>query len=160
MTYSHTQRGALQWILWPAAAICFAGAVTARGAEAGWVSAVLIAAGLISIFISFCFLTLTVSDGGSGLDVRFGPVGLFHKQVPYASITAAEPARSSLLDGFGVHWVPGRGWTWNLWGFDCVELTVDDRTLRIGTDDREGLATFLQQRIAGHESSVRNEETT
>lgn len=55
-------------------------------------------------------------------------------------------ARSKLIDGWGVHWLPGRGWTFNLWGRDCVEGNTARRRLRIGTDDPEGLANFLTER--------------
>jgi hypothetical protein len=44
--------------------------------------------------------------------------------------------------------VPGRGWTYNLWGFDCVRLTFKNgRTVRVGTDDPIGLAAFLQPKL-------------
>ena len=62
---------------------------------------------------------------------------------------AAEPDRSNVIDGWGIHWVPGRGWTYNLWGFDCVRLTLaGGRTIRVGTDDPRSLAQFVQTRIA------------
>lgn len=47
------------------------------------------------------------------------------------------------IEGWGIHYLPGRGETWNLWGFDCVELDVDGRLLHIDSDDPEGLADFL-----------------
>ena len=28
-----------------------------------------------------------------------------------------------MLDGWGIHLSPSGGWTWNLWGFDCVDVT-------------------------------------
>ena len=44
---------------------------------------------------------------------------------------------------------PSGGWTWNLWGFDCVDVYLTrGRKLRIGTDDPIALAAFLQQLTA------------
>jgi hypothetical protein len=60
----------------------------------------------------------------------------------------AEPGRTNLRDGWGIHYFPGRGSTWNLWGFDCVVLRLGgSKTLRVGTDDPEGLAAFLADRV-------------
>jgi hypothetical protein len=51
------------------------------------------------------------------------------------------------VDGWGVHWIPGRGTTYNLWGFDCAVLLVNGRIVRIGSDDAEGLVEFLKAKI-------------
>jgi hypothetical protein len=153
MSYAHTQRGGLHWFLWPIVAACVFGAVSARGPEAGWIVLVLLLVGGLTLALSFCFRTLTIEDRGDVLDVRYGPVALFRRRIPYAAIQSATPGRSRLIDGFGVHWMPGRGWTWNLWGFDCVELVVEGRRTRLGTDDREALVAFLQRRIAPVEAA-------
>lgn len=58
-----------------------------------------------------------------------------------------------MVDGWGIHKILGRGWTWNLWGFDCAELRVDGQTLRVGSDDADGLVEFLKTRL-GHDDSV------
>ena len=84
---------------------------------------------------------------GDALQLRFGPIGLWKKRVPYAEITSAKPARSAFIDCWGVHWIPGRGWTWNIWGRDCVELRTTRGKLRIGTDDQAGLVALLSERI-------------
>ena len=48
-------------------------------------------------------------------------------------MTAVEAGRSSLIDGWGIHWIPGRGWTYNLWGFGCVVIQQGKKTTRVGT---------------------------
>jgi hypothetical protein len=148
MRYAHTQRGGLHWLLWLTAGICLVGAWGAHS-EGGALYAVLLLVGVgaLTAVLALCFVTLTVRDGGDALEVRFGPIPLFKKRVPYAGIESVQAARSALIDGWGVHWIPGRGWTWNLWGFECVELSVDGDTLRIGTDDAPGLERFLLGRI-------------
>jgi hypothetical protein len=88
-----------------------------------------------------------VYDAGDALVLRYGPVPMLGKRVPYDRIAAVERDRTRFIDGWGVHWVPFRGWTYNLWGYDCVRLTLTrGRTLRIGTDDPEGLSQFLQEK--------------
>ena len=82
---------------------------------------------------------------GTQIDYRLQLFG-----VPFGwrtRIESVEPGRSSLLDGWGIHYFPGRGWTYNLWGFDCVVLRMKKKTLRVGTDDPDGLLEFLQSRV-------------
>jgi hypothetical protein len=91
---------------------------------------------------------LRVVDEGDRLAVRYGPVPLFRNRFRYADIAAAEPSKTTYRDGWGIHWLPGRGWTYNLWGFDCVELTYKNgRTVRVGTNDPAGLNEFLQGKL-------------
>jgi len=90
---------------------------------------------------------LTIEDRGDGLYLHYGPLPLFRKSFPYRLMTRAEPGRTTILDGWGIHWVLGRGWTYNLWGFNCVVVRLGKRTIRIGTDDRENLAAFLVRKI-------------
>jgi hypothetical protein len=104
--------------------------------------------GALMLFLAMCFATLTVRDDGNSLLVRYGPIPLFHKRIEYDSINAAEPTRSALIDGWGIHYIPGRGWTFNLWGWSCVKLNVNGRTMRIGSDDAENLARFIQTKMA------------
>lgn len=92
---------------------------------------------------SFCWLEVTVCD--THLRARFGPLPCFGVRVVLAQIVSAAAARSSWLDGWGVHYMPRRGWIYNLWGFDCVELKlVSGRHLRVGTDDPAGLLRALR----------------
>lgn len=136
----------MHWVLWLTVLVCAAGAYVMR--HEGWPAWLLSGFTVLVAVLAFCFVTLTVRDDGDALLVRFGPLPLFRHRVPYARMEGVQVARSKLVDGWGVHWVPGRGWTWNLWGFDCVEIDASGRTLRIGTDDPRGLAAFLDKRIA------------
>lgn len=110
------------------------------------ITAVLLAGGAVLLLIGLMFRHLTIRDRGDALELRFGPIPLVGKRVSYDSIESVERARSRVIDGWGVHWVPGRGWTWNIHGFDCVELELSGgRRLRVGTDDPEGLALHLER---------------
>lgn len=101
-----------------------------------------VAAGLIGGL----FARLRITERDDHLRVRFGPLPLFGTRVRYAHVRSVRRARASLLDGLGVHWFPGRGWTFNVWGFDCVELQTDRGPVRLGTDDPDGLVQHLTQR--------------
>lgn len=143
--YSHTQTGWLHFLLWILAA---AAVVASFLADDPLVATLLGAQGCLLGLVGACFARLTVQDEGARLAIRFGPVPLFARTVPFAAIRSVRRARSHVIDGFGIHWVPLRGWTWNLSGFDCVELELEDgRRLRIGSDDADLLARHVESRL-------------
>ena len=143
--YEHTQKGAFHYIL-SVAATFILGMAWVTQEQAG-PSLVLVAVGLVMAAFSLAFQTLTVRDGGDALELTFGPLPLFRERIPYARITAVQADRSNLLDGWGIHWVPGRGWTYNIWGFGCVKITSGRRVIRVGSDDVDGLTRFLQGKL-------------
>jgi hypothetical protein len=103
---------------------------------------------VLMLVIAASFHHLTVEDQGDVLSVRFGPIPLFRKTVQYSHIGSVEVGRTLLLDGLGIHMSMRGGWVWNLWGRDCVVLHFrNGDVLRIGTDDAENLAGFLQRRV-------------
>ncbi|MCA8951936.1 MAG: hypothetical protein KDE27_20675 [Planctomycetes bacterium] len=143
-TYRHTQRGPL----WFAPVVPALGALAlALFADTASLRALGAALAVVFALVAASFATLTVRDAGDHLEVRFGPLPVFGTRIAYDTIERVEPTRSRFLDGWGIHWVPGRGWTFNLWGMECVEVTANGRRVRIGTDDRAGLATFLCDRV-------------
>ena len=83
------------------------------------------------------FGSLTISDEGEWLALRFGPLPVLRKTIRYADITGVEVGRTTIIDGWGIHYMPGRGWTYNIWGFGCVKLTLGRKIIRVGTDDAE-----------------------
>jgi hypothetical protein len=144
-TYSHTQRSPLGVILL---------LVGLAVVGAGWLFTVsptmrvILTIGAAALVLgAFCFATLTVEDGGDVLRLRYGPIPLFRFRFRYQDISSVDTARSDLIDGLGIHYVPTRGWIYNLWGFRCVRVTHRGRHVRIGTDDVEGLVALLRQKI-------------
>jgi hypothetical protein len=103
--------------------------------------------GLLMFLVAASFHHLTVEDHGEELAIRFGPVPLFRKTVAYSDIESVEVGRTTLLDGWGIHMSIRGGWVWNLWGRDCVVLRLKKGILRIGTDDADKLAGFIEQRL-------------
>jgi hypothetical protein len=144
MNYDHTQRGYLHLILYGVALVCLLLARSLPGQPVTAIAPAVVA--LVMVFFALCFQYLRVRDDGDGLAVRFGPIPLFGTRIRYADITAVAPARSDVLDGWGIHYLLGRGWIYNLWGFDCVRVELGKKIIRIGTDDPVGLAEFLETR--------------
>lgn len=143
--YLHTQRGRFHYLLWLGG---LAGVVGAFFVMEPLLALVLGLVGFLMIGLGFLFAELTIRDEGSELRLRYGPVPLVGRSVPYDEVLDVRRGRSRWIDGFGIHWVPGRGWTWNLWGFDCVELELEGgRRLRIGSDDADRLAEVLRERV-------------
>ena len=140
--YEHVQRGWLHTILLAVAAVMVAGGWLARSDRTTMVFTFAVAA--IFVLCALMFGTLTVRDEGEHLALRFGPLPVFRKRIHYADVTAVEPGRTSIIDGWGIHYIPWRGWTYNLWGFGCVKLTLGTKVIRVGSDDVDNLAKFLK----------------
>lgn len=145
MEYSHTQRAPLGTILYLTGVAILAVALFVIDAPA--VPYILAAAGAITVLAGMMFGHLTVRDEGEHLGVRFGPLPVFRTRLAYAKMTSVKPDRTSIIDGWGVHYIPWRGATYNLWGFGCVKITLNGRIIRVGTDDVDGLTAFLQGKV-------------
>jgi hypothetical protein len=141
ITYRHTQRAPLCWILYGLALLFFVIAWREQAVPA--IRYVFPVVGLLVIVLAASFHHLTVIDEGDRLAVQFGPLPLFRTSVHYDDIVASETGKTTWLDGWGIHKSFRGGWVWNLWGWDCVVLTLRKGTLRIGTDDADSLAKFL-----------------
>ncbi|TWU62602.1 hypothetical protein V7x_43370 [Crateriforma conspicua] len=146
MQYSHTQKAPLHLLLFSVA--CLLLVIASQNVEKLAAASITALVAGVFIVLALSFRSLTVSDNGEWLSVRFGPIPLFHKRILYSAITRVEAGRSSVFDGWGIHWLPMRDWTYNLWGFRCVVLHLGNRTIRVGTDDVEGLVRFLSQRTS------------
>ena len=109
---------------------------------------VLSSVGVLMLALSSAFRHLTVEDEGDQLSVSFGPLRVFRRTIPYSAITEVETDHTTLLDGWGIHLSLRGGWVWNIWGRDCVRVQFGSSTLRIGTDDPEGLTGFLRARLS------------
>jgi hypothetical protein len=144
--YDHTQHGPLYLLIFtPSFALLLGAALLSHQPAA---ATVLVFSSFALACVAYSFRWLRVVDEGDHLGIRFGPLPLLRKRIPFAEIEAAVRDRTTVLDGWGIHWIPGRGWTYNLWGYDCVRLSLTrDRTIRIGTDDANGLIQFLNGRL-------------
>lgn len=149
MKYKHTQSAPLYLML---VGVGFAMLI------GGWltpellVQIILFCSSGLMFLLALCFQHLKVSDEGDRLLICFGPLPLFRRHVLYSEMESVEQARSTLLDGWGIHLSPSGGWIWNLWGYDCVDVRYRKGTkikkIRIGTDDPAGLSAFLKERVS------------
>ena len=145
MIYEKTQKSYLVWILTGASLVILIPAWLFSGQSAALIS--ILAVTLILFITALFFSTLTIQDQGKFLSVRFGPLPLIKIVIRYSNITAIKPDKSSILDGWGIHYIPWRGWTYNLWGFKCVRIEMGKETVRVGTSDPEALAQFIKEKI-------------
>jgi hypothetical protein len=148
--YHHIQRGPLYLFpLLPGLVLLVVAVATASGGlDGGWPLAWLLfgGGGLLSLNAA-CFTRITITGDHERLRVAFGVVPLFFTSFAYADLEAVEVDRTRIIDGWGIHWLPGRGWTWNLWGRSCVRIRHRGHTVRIGTDDAGALQRFLSARL-------------
>jgi hypothetical protein len=144
--YSHTQRAPFCLILYGTALACFGFAWMASTTADFPGTVVAITVALVMILLAPAFHHLTVEDEGDVLAIRIGPLPLFRTALRYDDIEKVEIGRTLLLEGGGIHYSFRKGWVWKLWGRACVEVYLNNgRMLRIGTDDAENLARFLEQ---------------
>ncbi len=144
MTYNHTQYGRWSYILFALALLTFG---IAAGSHQPPVVVILLVAAAIFALCGLVFGSLTICDEGDNLALRFGPLPLLYKTIRYADITGVEVGRTTILDGWGIHFMPGRGWTYNIWGFACVKLTLGRKIIRVGTDDADELANAIREKM-------------
>lgn len=144
-TYRHTQRAPLCLVLYAVGVTMLVVAWMVRANP--WMPYLFLPLGLLMLLFAVSFHHLTVADEGPLLLIQFGPLPLFQRRVYYEDIESVEVGRTTVLEGWGIHMSPRGGWVWNLWGFDCVVLKLRKGTLRIGTDDAENLASFINGRI-------------
>ncbi|MBU4270962.1 MAG: hypothetical protein KKE86_13565 [Planctomycetes bacterium] len=145
MEYNHMQRGSWHYILFAVAAVMLAAAWVAR--DEVWAMDLNLAVAVLFVALAMMFGSLTVRDEGQWLALRYGPLPMFRKRIRYDKITAVEPDRTKIIDGWGIHYIPGRGWTYNLWGFDCTRLSLGKKIIRVGTDDADNLVKFLKGKV-------------
>jgi hypothetical protein len=145
MKYSNTQRAPLGLILYTVGIVILVAPCLFEMPP--FSATILVVTGLLILGTGLMFGHLTVRDEGENLMVRYGPLPMFYTSIRYADVTNAQRDRTSVVDGWGIHYVPWRGWTYNLWGFDCVKISIGERIIRVGTDDPDNLTEFLRTKI-------------
>ena len=147
-TYQHTQRGPWSFVLLAVVASNLTLAVRLWGNEPAWASWLFLSVALLMTFMTFCFQSLTTTVSETSLRVHFGPIPLLEKKVLLEDIVSVRPEKSSLLDGWGVHWTPGKGWIYNMWGFDCLAINLGTRHFRVGTNDPDQVCEVLERALS------------
>jgi hypothetical protein len=148
-TYKRTQKAPLCVIIYAIAVMFFCVSWFTRDQPPQpFLSIIFATAGIIIAVIAASFHHLNVEDEIDRLRVCFGPLPFFQRTILYENILSAEVGRTTLIEGWGIHLSPRGGWIWTLWGRDCLVLKLKKGTLRVGTDDVENLAVFVNSRIS------------
>ena len=91
---------------------------------------------------TWLFHSLTIEVTEEELRWRFGP-GWIRKRVLRSLIVSAEPVRTNVIEGWGIH-LSRFGWLYNVSGFDAVAVRMKDgRHFALGTDE----PTILAERL-------------
>jgi hypothetical protein len=141
MTYRHTQVGTVIIVaVLGAAFITLAMLLTASGTIP---LPALVLFAMTAVALSL-FSWLTVEIDKDVITCRFG-VGLIRKTISLSDVDHARAVLNAWWVGWGIRWIPGRYWVWNVSGFQAVELTMKDgRRFRIGTDEPEALVHAIE----------------
>ncbi len=146
MEYEHTQTGHTWWMTSILMIVVAWTSLPETFAEEPWVGVLIIVfmIGIIALTIWFSRLLVIVSNGE--VTAMFG-LGKPHRTIQLANIVSTTQVRNHWIQGWGVRKV-SRGWMYNVWGLDAVELELDSgKVFRIGTDDADALQTAISLSI-------------
>ena len=143
--YKHTQMGIVIIVPVTVAIIVFLMFLAAgRVMVPVWSATVIV---LMTPLMLALFGTLTVSVDGEMLLAKFG-VGLVRKSIPLSHIASFQSVRMRWLYGFGIHWIPSRGWLYNVSGLKAVEIIMKSgKHTLIGTDEPDTLCGALEKSV-------------
>ena len=135
-TYQHTQTA--HAILFPVACMTVIFAVVAIVKF----PLLFLGVALLSL-VAWLFHSLTIEIADGELRWRFGP-GWIRKRVPLNLITAAEPVRTKVFEGWGIHF-SRFGWLYNVSGFEAVAIRMKNgQHFALGTDESQALLAAIQ----------------
>ena len=98
----------------------------------------LLAVAVVLTISAVVFSSLTVRVEGGRLAWYFGP-GIARKSVALAAIARTEITRTTVLNGWGIHYTP-RGWLYNVGGRRAVLVKLRDGSqFLLGSDEPETL---------------------
>ncbi len=95
---------------------------------------------------AYVFSSLTIELDEQALRWAFGP-GIIHKAVPLPEIRRADATRTRWYEGWGIH-KTGRGWLYNVSGFDAVIIRRHDGSqFLLGTDEPARLRDSINRAV-------------
>jgi len=90
------------------------------------------------------FYSLNVEISDNVLICRFG-IGLIRRRIPLSDIQEVRAVKNPWFVGWGIRWMPGQYWLWNVSGLRAVELLLKNGSrFRIGTDEPETLVQAIE----------------
>ncbi len=151
MEYQHTQWG---FFLVPTLLVCavVAVSVTATGDDTSTMFTVATLGFMIALLVVvlvFSRLLVTVNAGRVVAAFLFGRP---RREIKLEDVTAVREVRNRWIQGWGIRKI-SRGWMYNVWGLDAVELELTSgKVFRIGTDDSGNLFAVLSLQVTPHGS--------
>ena len=104
---------------------------------------------VICVIVLALFSSFTLEISSKTLTCRFG-IGFIRKKIPLPTVQEVREVRNPWYAGWGIHWMPGQYWLWNVSGFRAVELVFKDgKRFRIGTDEPESLIRAIESNKTG-----------
>ena len=141
MRYRHTQTGILGPIVAGTLVVIVIAVITGAAPPLGQ-SLLLVAFAVVMTLVLLAFNRLTVTVDDEAVTATFG-WGWPRRRIDLADIDTAAAVRNSWWYGYGIRLTP-RGWMFNVWGLDAVEIRMTDgRAFRIGTDEPGDLVAAL-----------------
>ena len=106
-------------------------------------------AGAIVIFVTaYFFRSMTIEISDTELMWFFGS-GFTRKRVPMSEVVSAEVVRTSLWNGYGIHYT-SRGWLYNVSGYGAVCVTLrNGKRICLGSDEPGVVAEKLAKTLEG-----------
>ncbi len=106
---------------------------------------ILVLTELVIVFVAVLalFYSLNIEIKENVLICSFG-VGLIRKKIPLSEIREVRKVENPWYAGWGIRWMPGRYWLWNVSGFHAVEIILENgKRFRLGTDEPESLVNAI-----------------
>ncbi len=102
---------------------------------------------VISIIVALMFFRLKTEVMDDEVVLTFG-IGPVKKRIATNQIKEVSIVRNKWYFGWGIRYY-GKGWLWNIWGLDGVELTLKDKKskFRIGTQEPQKLHDEISKRL-------------
>ena len=108
---------------------------------------VMIAFLVIITLVVASFSTLNVQVDPDFLKIKFG-IGIIRKKFKIKDITEVKTVRNKWFYGYGIRyvfWVPC--WLFNVSGLNAVQIKLNNKIYRIGTDEPKTLEKEIKQYI-------------
>jgi hypothetical protein len=102
---------------------------------------------LFMIAVAWLFFRLKTEIYSDHIRLSFG-IGVISKNIELNRVKSVERVRNKWYYGWGIRFI-GKGWLWNIWGLDAVELTFNDKksVFRIGSQEADILKNRIEQQL-------------